>query len=292
MIDSHNSMTDGAGNCSAPAAAAAADPGAPALAAAVAPAGRAAVRGWMWLLVTPLLPLLASALPAAGRWALPLLAPLTVYAAFAARVRGGDYEGAWQLGVAWAVLLSVGVIAVAEVWPAAAAAGILHGEPYRREMFGWVATGVAPENDWRQFVPVHLTHLAIFVALAWVSGGYLGLVLGAALVGYMSYFVGSYAAASGHLVWGAAAAWVPWSVIRVLAFVLLGALFSRPLLLRRVWPFGRREYRLMALAAAGLLADVAVKAMLAPTYGLWLRNFAHGVRVAAALYSGAFGTLG
>ena len=30
------------------------------------------------------------------------------------------------------------------------------------------------------------------------SGGYLGLVLGAILTGYMSYFVGSYAAASGH----------------------------------------------------------------------------------------------
>jgi hypothetical protein len=243
---------------------------------------------WAWLALTPLLPLVA-AIPAAGRWALPLVAPLTVYPAFAARVRRGDDEGAWLLGLAWAVLLSAGVIALAELWPQAAAAGILRGEPYRQEMFGWIATGAAPENDWRQFLPVHLAHLGLFLLLTWVSAGYLGLVLGAALVGYMSYFVGRFAVASGHPLLGAVAAWVPWSVLRVLAFVLLGSLFARPLLVRRPWPFGRREIRLMALALAGLVADVLLKLALAPTYGLLLRQMAR--RAAAALYSGAFGNL-
>ena len=231
-------------------------------------------RDWLWLALTPLLPLVA-AIPYIGRWALPIWAPLTVYPAFAARVRRGDYEAAWQLGVAWAALLSLGVIALVELWPNVAAAGILNGEPYREEMFTWISTGVAPENDWRQFLPIHLEHLALFLLLTWVSGGYLGLSLGAALVGWMSYFVGCFALASGHPVLGAAAAWVPWSVLRVLAFVLLGALFSRPLLVRRVWPFARREYLLMALAAAGLVADALIKAALAPVYGQWLARL-HG----------------
>jgi hypothetical protein len=245
---------------------------------------------WPWLALTPLLPLLAAAFPAIGRWALPILAPLAVYPAFVARVRRGDFAGAWRLGVTWAVLLSLGVILLTELWPAAAAAGILRGAPYRQEMFGWIATGVAPENDWRQFLPTHLQHLGLFLVLTWASAGYLGLVLGAGLVGYMSYFVGSYAAASGHPVVGALAAWVPWSVLRVLSFVLLGALFARPLLVRRRWPFGRREGRLMALAAAGLAADATIKWLLAPAYGLWLRQMARSA--AAALYSGAFGTHG
>ncbi len=265
------------------------------------PAARGPVAGevgggegrWTWiaLALTPLVPLLA-AIPAAGRWALPLLAPLTVYPAFAARVRRADYEGAWQFGVAWAVLLSCGVIALVELWPTAAAAGVLHGEPYRDEMFGWIVSGRAPENDWRQFLPIHLEHLGIFLVLAAVSGGYLGLVLGAALVDYMSYFVGCYAVASRHPLLGAVAAWVPWSVLRVFAFVLLGALVSRPVLVRRWWPGGRREARLAVLAAAGLVADLLVKAALAPSYGVWLRHFAHGVLITAGLYSGAFGTLG
>lgn len=229
----------------------------------------------LWILLTPFVPLLA-VLPG-GRWLLPLLAPLTLYPAFVERVRERDYFKAWQLGIAWAALLSAGLIALTLWMPDAARAGILHGEPYREEMFGWINTGVAPENDWRVFLPTHILHFAIFLLLTWVSGGYLGLVLGAVLMGYMSYFVGCYAAASGHPFTGALAAWVPWSVLRVLAYVLFGCLFARPLLVRRVWPFEREEGKLMALAASGLVADVLIKALLAPDYGLFLRQMAGGL---------------
>jgi hypothetical protein len=232
------------------------------------------------LLLTPFLPLLAllGALPG-GRWILPLAAPLTLWFAFRERVREGDYYRAWTLGIVWAWLLSLGVIVLVLWMPDAARGGIWNGEPYRQEMFGWIATGNAPDNHPSVFIPQHLLHLAVFLALTWVSGGYLGLVLGAALVGYMSYFVGSYAAASGHPFLGSLAAWVPWSVIRVCAFVLLGTLFARPLLVRRAWPFGRREVRLMGLAAIGLVADIVIKALGAPAYGLFLRQMARSAGV-------------
>lgn len=231
-------------------------------------------RGRLLLAATPLVPLLA-VVPGGG-WLLPLAAPLTVYGWFRRRVVAGDYPGAWRLGLAWAALLSLGVIALTELLPEAAARGIVHGEAYRTEMFQWIATGLGRENDPRAFVPQHLLHLGLFILLTWISGGYLGLALGAALVGYMSYFVGSYAAASGHLLAGALAAWVPWSVLRVAAFVLIGAVLARPLLVRRRWPFGRREGMLLALAATGILGDLVVKALLAPTYGLFLRQLAGG----------------
>lgn len=226
---------------------------------------------WL-LLLTPFLPLLA--LLPGGRWALPLLAPLTLYPVFLQRVRERNYLGAWTLGVAWAFLLSAGVILLVFWRPEAAAAGILNGEPYRQEMFTWIDTGVGPENDWRQFLPTHILHLAVFLVLTWLSGGYLGLVLGAALTAYMSYFVGSYAAASGQPLLGSVVAWVPWSVIRVCAFVLLGTVFARPLLVRRAWPFTGMEYRLMALALSGILTDILMKAFLAPAYGTYLRQLA------------------
>lgn len=229
-----------------------------------------------WLLcLTPLLPLLV-ALPG-GKWALPLLAPLTLYPAFRARVRAGDTWSAWTLGMVWAFLLSAGVILLTLWLPEIARDGIWNGEPYRQEMFGWIATGVGRENDPSAFIPQHLLHLGVFVVLVWASGGYLGLALGAALVGYMSYFVGSYAGESGHPFLGATAAWVPWSVVRVGAFVLLGALFSRPLLRRKLWPFERRDLRLMALAAGGIVADIVLKALLAPAYGRFLREMARSV---------------
>ena len=82
--------------------------------------------------------------------------------------------------------------------PEAARESILEARVTAQEMFGWIATGEGKENEWRQFLPEHLLHLGVFLLLTWASGGYLGLVLGAALVAYMSYFVGSYAVASGH----------------------------------------------------------------------------------------------
>jgi hypothetical protein len=228
------------------------------------------------LMLTPLTVLLAL-IPGIGGWALALLAPLTLYPFFIQRVKERDYLGAWRLGILWTVLLSAGVILLVFLFPEGAARGILRGETYRQEMFGWIATGEGKENDWHRFLPEHLLHFAVFIVLCWASGGYLGLVLGALLTAYMSYFVGSYAAASGHPFLGSVAAWVPWSAVRVCAFVLSGALFARPLLVRRAWPFERPEFRLMAVAAAGILVDIVMKILIARPYGLFLRQMARSL---------------
>lgn len=234
-----------------------------------------AARVYLVLALTPLVPWVG-ALPA-GRWVVALLAPLTVYAAFVNRVRLRDYVGAWRLALAWAALLSAGVILMVQLAPEVASGAILNGEPYREEMFHWIATGEGREGEPARFLPQHALHLTVFVLLAWASAGYLGMALGALLVGYMSYFVGSYAAAAGAPVLGSVLAWVPWSLLRVMAFVLLGTLFARPLLVRRPWPFARQEGLLAALAATGILGDILLKAFLADGYGLFLRQFADGL---------------
>jgi hypothetical protein len=226
------------------------------------------------LFATPLAPLVG--LLPGGAWLFPLLAPLTLFGGFARAVRTADYWKAFRRGLLWAALLSASVILFVHVAPAAAAHAILNAEPYRQEMFGWIETGVAKENDWRQFLPDHLLHLGVFIALAWLSGGYLALALGAVLTSYMSYFVGSFAVATGAPVLGSLAAWVPWSVVRVLSFVALGCLLARPLLLRRAWPFGARERRWALAALLGILVDILTKAAIAPAYGLFLRRWLAG----------------
>ena len=228
------------------------------------------------LLLTPLTALLAL-IPFTGGLALPLVSPMTLYPFFVERVRARDYGGAWRLGILWAVLLSAGVILLVFLFPEGARKWIVHGETYRKEMFDWIATGVGKENDWHRFLPEHLLHLALFIVACWISAGYFGLILGAILTAYMSYFVGSYAAASGHPFLGSVAAWVPWSVIRVCAFVLFGALFTRPMLVRKTWPFERLEFRLMAVAAAGILTDIVMKILIARPYGLFLRQMARSL---------------
>ena len=234
----------------------------------------AAARARLLLASTVLLPALAF-VPWGG-WALGFVAPLTVYGWFRRRVRFGDHLGAWTIGLVWAGLLSLGVVVVVELAPEAAVRGIVFGEPYREEMFGWIATGAGREVTPAEFVPQHLLHLGLFVLLTWVSGGYLGLVLGAFLVAYMSAFVGSYAVAVEAPVLGAVVAWVPWSVLRVAAFVLLGVVFAKPLLVRRPWPFERRDNMLLLLALSGILGDLAIKTLAAPAYGVFLRHFGEG----------------
>lgn len=208
-----------------------------------------------------------------GRWLVPLAAPLALWPAFAPAVRSGRYARAFGAAMVWAVLLSASVVLFAQLAPRAAAGAILNAEPYRQEMFGWIERGVGRENEPRRFLPQHALHLGAFAALTWASGGYLGLALGAALVGYMSYFVGSFAASAGSPVAAAVVAWVPWSVVRVAAFVALGCVLARPLLVRRVWPFGAREAVWIGAALAGIAADLALKSALAPAYGVFLRGW-------------------
>jgi hypothetical protein len=215
---------------------------------------------------------LALSLPGA-RWLVPVGAVALMMPEFLRRVRAGSVPGAFRWAIAWAALLSATIIAVTQLWPERAAAGILGGEPYRSEMFDWIRTGSGRESEPRQFVPQHLLHIGAFTILSLVSGGALGLLLGAVLIGYMSYFVGSVAAAGGHPFLLVGAAWFPWSVIRVLSFVLLGVLAARPLALRTWWPYERSDLRWVALAAAGLCADLLLKTAAAPAYGRLLRGF-------------------
>ncbi len=140
-------------------------------------------------------------------------------------------------------------------------------------MFGWITTGIAPENDPRQFLPIHFGHLLLFALLSLISGGYLGLVLGAGLTGYMSYFVGSFAREAGAPFAGAIVAWVPWSVVRVVAFVALGSVLARPALAGWRNALGSRERRWILAALGGIAIDILTKASLAPSYGLFLRGW-------------------
>ena len=191
-------------------------------------------------------------------------------------MRAGRYGRAICAALVWSALLSAGIITVSQVAPTLAGTRIVNGEPYRIEMFRWIETGVGRENEPAEFVPQHLLHLGAFALLSWLSAGYLGLALGAALVGYMSYFVGSFALASGQPWLGAIVAWVPWSVVRVVAFVVLGSVLARPLLRRRLGGFERRDLLWIAAALAGIALDLLMKATMAPGYGLFLRRFLAG----------------
>jgi hypothetical protein len=237
--------------------------------------GPGPARGWSPIVVLPALlaPLaVVAALAVPGRWLLPLLATAAVYPVFALLVLRAQRTAAAAAALMWAVTLSASVIVATAHDPARVGRAVLNGPAYRDEMMAYVASGYGRESDPARFVPQHLLHISLFVVLSLATAGLAGIAMGAVLVGYMSYYVGSLAAGPAPLLAGLFG-WPPWAVLRVVAFVLLGTVLSRPLLAR----LARREVpaagerRVLLVAVVLLLLDLVLKAALASHWPALLR---------------------
>ena len=228
---------------------------------------------WIFLLVaTPLLTAIGygSGVP----WLLPLLQILPAYPVMVAELRRERVSQAVLKMLLWALLIALTMEALAVFAPARGEISVIHGSAYRDEMVSWIRTGVGRESSWRLFLPQHALHLGVFVLLSLASGSLLSLALGAALMNYMSYYVGSLIGISQEPWVPLLAGWPPWAILRVASFVVLGVVLSGPALKRFAGvPFrwqGKRVW--LYLAGSGLLLDVLLKILLAPRWSALLRS--------------------
>jgi hypothetical protein len=209
-----------------------------------------------------------------SRWLLPLLNTAPAYAAMVVLLRRGQRDRAVTAMLVWAATLAVCGTMAFRLWPSAPAALIVHGPEYRAEMFEWIRTGVGAEGSPGLFLPQHLLHLALFVALSLATASAASIFMGSVLMNYMDYYVSSLGRA-GAPGWAVVLlGWQPWALCRVAAFCILGVVLAEPLLSR----LQRRPYaglgsarRWLVTAGALILADWALKAALAPSWGRWLR---------------------
>lgn len=219
-----------------------------------------------WLLLPLRLPLLFAVAP---------VVPLAVV--YVRAIAARRPARAAVLALLWAAALSLATVTAAARAGDAAAHGIWHASGYRDEMLRWIATGVGAEGDWRRFLPRVLLEYAALLLLSAASGGVAGLLLGSLLLGYMNAYVGWVVASADPRVapWAAVLlAWPPWAMARVGSFVLAGtaaAVWGWPRLFHRG---GARApgRRLLLLSLALLLADIGLKAWLAPQWQHWLRG--------------------
>lgn len=213
-----------------------------------------------------LVPPLTFALVALGfylgsRIALPLLEAVPAWVAMVRLLRERRRASAVALMMIWGVSLGASLTFLSYRYPMASWKAIWHGEEYASEMVHWVDTGEGSESRPRIFVPQHALHLAIYAFLCLISASFLGILMGALLMGYMSCYVATLARSSQRPLLASLLGWHFWSVVRVASFILLGVLLAEPLLSRiaRYDPrYGRRRL-LFALACAGILLDVALK---------------------------------
>lgn len=168
----------------------------------------------------------------------------------------------------WALTMGVCATLLSSSRPSATATLFLNAEAYRVEMFRWVMTGSGAESTPAIFIPQQILHTIVFSVLALATGGVLAMPMGAMLMNYMGHYVGTLAASSRQPALTMLLAWHPWAVIRVVSFVTLGVVLSAPLISR----VGRlsidlRPARPLVLAAcAGLVADIVLKALVAPAW--------------------------
>jgi hypothetical protein len=153
------------------------------------------------------------------------------------------------------------------LWPEDPGGRIVNGPAYRDEMFHWIGTGEGSEGRPAEFIPQHLLHLGAFAALGLATASAASMLMGAALMNYMGFYVASLHRAGADPATVAWFGWQPWAICRVAAFVVLGVVLAEPLLsraLRYPYPGLRAARPWIAAAAAGIAADWILKALLAP----------------------------
>lgn len=195
----------------------------------------------------------------------PILVPIVntvpAFPFMVASLRRGRVGEAVVRMLVWALALGVCATAISYWRTADAGRAFVHGEAYRTEMFTYVITGVGAEGDVRRFLPQHALHATAFTILALATGSIAAMPMGAALMNYMAYYVGALAATSARPLQVIAFAWVPWALVRIASFVVLGVVLAGPVLSRLLgFPYRLGDQRRwLALALGGLALDVLMK---------------------------------
>ncbi|HEY3175633.1 MAG TPA: hypothetical protein VGK94_07720 [Candidatus Polarisedimenticolia bacterium] len=215
------------------------------------------------------------------RWLTPILDALPAWIFMATALRRGSRARAIGLMLWWAFWLATTAVVFTILAPGQAERGIFNGAAYRDEMLAWISSGAGRESTPTLFIPQHLTHAATFCIVTLATGGALSLVMGAVMMNYMSFYVGALigqcAGSPAHST-AMLLAWNPWSMMRVVSFVILGVVLAEPLLSSRLggeWPdpLGRRRW--IVIAIAGLVLDLLLKGALAPLWPSLLRGCLH-----------------
>jgi hypothetical protein len=216
------------------------------------------------------------ALPLGVPALVPILNTLPAFPFMIVSLRRGRVDHAVARMLVWAATLAVCATLLGYWRTADAGRLFIHGESYRVEMFTYLLTGVGAEGDIRRFLPQHALHVIVFSLLALATGSVAAMPMGAALMNYMGYYVGALAASAARPGQAALLAWVPWALVRIASFVTLGVVLAGPLL-ARLAGFSYRlrdQRRWMALALAGLAADVLMKWAFAPAWREMIRGAA------------------
>ena len=145
---------------------------------------------------------------------------------------------------------------------------VLRASQYRSAMLDWLATGRGPESAPVATGRAHLRELAIYLLAAIATANAASIVLGAVLLNYMNAYVAALLRAARRPGMVFLLGWNVWSVVRVAAYVALGAAAASPLLRLAGSPGDRRSIERLAIGGVvGVVTDLVLKLALSRPAG-------------------------
>ena len=203
-----------------------------------------------------------------NRFALPLVQGGIGWAAF---LMGWTLLGpGWAAAAvgAWAVGSTIASVYVFSGRPAEADARVIRAAAYRVAMLEWLAAARGPETRPGATILLHARELIWYAAAAVLTGNAASIVLGAVLLNYMNAWVATLLRAARRTAVVVALAWNVWSIVRVAAYVAIGAALAGPVLRALGFDVDAASARRLGIAgAAGAALDLVLKLALSRTCG-------------------------
>jgi hypothetical protein len=197
-----------------------------------------------------------------NKFILPLLTAIPAGLVLIRHIKNGRITIAVLDMIVYVLWLSVIGIALMYFFPAKAASVVMNGDKYLAEMYPWLCGAMSKEGTPAQFIPEHLLHMAIVAVASLISAGVISLIFGTILMNYMNYYVSWLMLNSSQPLLMAVIGWHPWSICRVISFIILGCVCAVPILkgLRGHEKSDYRKYIIMIVAAIAFeVLDIVLK---------------------------------
>jgi len=190
-------------------------------------------------------------------WMAFLLASAMIGAGWAAAA-----VGAWALGT------TVTSVYVFLGHPREADERVIRAAAYRVSMLLWLESGRGPEADPLSTATRHAREAVWYTAAAMATANLASIAMGAFLLNFMNAYVATVLRAGKRVGRVLLLAWNVWSVVRVAAYVMIGAAASAPLLRYAGWRTDTQAASALAIAGAvGLVLDLVLKLALSRPCG-------------------------
>lgn len=205
---------------------------------------------------------------------IPIFCAIPAYISLLVLIKRREKKAAVCFMLIWAFLLAVSMTYLIYMNPSIAKNKILYGEQYAKEMINWAKTGIGKESSPQSFIPFHFLELVIFTALSLFSGSLLSIIMGNFLMNYMSYYV-AFLAKEGKTPLLLILGWHPWAIVRIIAFVIFGVIFSE-FLLSKIFHFNfslRESSAYIKIAISLWIIHLVMKITLASHWQMIIYNY-------------------